>query len=172
MKYKFHYYYCQTEKYDEDYQPAYVGYGGNWSDSGSGVDTGSVNFVAPGSFKYTSGKMSASGSGEFNPGGYSVSASVNDKVGNPANKTHKFTVEPDEIEEWLYGPECDTPDDNVAGTASIVNSDATYVADHAKRAMSTFPLCTGHYYGVDAIVEKASETTRAPVLRLLSGHLH
>lgn len=30
----------------------------------------------------------------------------------------------------------------------------------------------GHYYGVDAIVERASETTRAPVLRLLSGHLH
>ncbi|OGN80794.1 MAG: hypothetical protein A2X23_00250 [Chloroflexi bacterium GWC2_73_18] len=30
----------------------------------------------------------------------------------------------------------------------------------------------GHYYGVDAIVEKAAETTRAPVLRLLSGHLH
>ncbi len=27
--------------------------------------------------------------------------------------------------------------------------DVHYVADHAKRAMSTFPLCTGHYYGVD-----------------------
>jgi tetratricopeptide (TPR) repeat protein len=24
-----------------------------------------------------------------------------------------------------------------------------YVADHARRAMSRFPLCTGHYYGVD-----------------------
>ena len=23
------------------------------------------------------------------------------------------------------------------------------VADHAKRAMSTFPLCSGRYYGVD-----------------------
>ena len=27
--------------------------------------------------------------------------------------------------------------------------DVTYVADHAKRAMSTFPIATGHYYGVD-----------------------
>lgn len=32
---------------------------------------------------------------------------------------------------------------------SFFPPDATYVADHAKRAMSTFPLCTGHYYGVD-----------------------
>ena len=27
--------------------------------------------------------------------------------------------------------------------------DVTYVADHAKRAMSTFPIARGHYYGVD-----------------------
>lgn len=27
--------------------------------------------------------------------------------------------------------------------------DVTYVADHAKRAMSTFPIAEGHYYGVD-----------------------
>ncbi|MDO8544447.1 MAG: DUF5107 domain-containing protein [Opitutaceae bacterium] len=27
--------------------------------------------------------------------------------------------------------------------------DVTHVADHARRAMSTFPLCTGRYYGVD-----------------------
>ncbi len=27
--------------------------------------------------------------------------------------------------------------------------DVTYVADHAKRAMSTFPVAHGHYYGVD-----------------------
>ncbi|MDI1249323.1 MAG: DUF5107 domain-containing protein [Lacunisphaera sp.] len=32
---------------------------------------------------------------------------------------------------------------------SFFPPDATYVADHAKRAMSTFPLCTGHYYGID-----------------------
>ncbi len=32
---------------------------------------------------------------------------------------------------------------------SFFPPDATYVADHAKRAMSTFPLCSGHYYGVD-----------------------
>ncbi len=32
---------------------------------------------------------------------------------------------------------------------SFFPADATFVADHAKRAMSTFPLCSGHYYGVD-----------------------
>ena len=32
---------------------------------------------------------------------------------------------------------------------SFFPPDATYVADHAKRAMSTFPLCSGRYYGVD-----------------------
>ena len=32
---------------------------------------------------------------------------------------------------------------------SFFPPDATYVADHAKRALSTFPLCSGHYYGVD-----------------------
>lgn len=32
---------------------------------------------------------------------------------------------------------------------SFFPPDATYVADHAKRAMSTFPLCAGSYYGVD-----------------------
>lgn len=32
---------------------------------------------------------------------------------------------------------------------SFFPPDVTYVADHAKRAMSTFPLATGHYYGVD-----------------------
>lgn len=32
---------------------------------------------------------------------------------------------------------------------SFFPQDASYVADHAKRAMSTFPLCSDHYYGVD-----------------------
>lgn len=32
---------------------------------------------------------------------------------------------------------------------SFFPEDVTYVADHAKRAMSTFPLCDGHYYGVN-----------------------
>ncbi len=32
---------------------------------------------------------------------------------------------------------------------SFFPPDATFVADHAKRAMSTFPHCSGHYYGVD-----------------------
>jgi tetratricopeptide (TPR) repeat protein len=32
---------------------------------------------------------------------------------------------------------------------SFFPPDATYVADHAKRAMSAFPRCSGHYYGVD-----------------------
>jgi len=32
---------------------------------------------------------------------------------------------------------------------SFFPPDATYVADHAKRAMSEFPLCRGRYYGVD-----------------------
>lgn len=32
---------------------------------------------------------------------------------------------------------------------SFFPPDATYVADHAKRAMSTFPQCSGRYYGVD-----------------------
>lgn len=32
---------------------------------------------------------------------------------------------------------------------SFFPPDASYVADHAKRAMCTFPLCSDHYYGVD-----------------------
>jgi tetratricopeptide (TPR) repeat protein len=32
---------------------------------------------------------------------------------------------------------------------SFFPPDVSYVADHAKRATSTFPLCDGHYYGVD-----------------------
>jgi tetratricopeptide (TPR) repeat protein len=32
---------------------------------------------------------------------------------------------------------------------SFFPPDATYVADHAKRAMSAFPRCAGRYYGVD-----------------------
>ncbi len=32
---------------------------------------------------------------------------------------------------------------------SFFPPDATHVADHAKRATSTFPRCNGHYYGVD-----------------------
>jgi hypothetical protein len=32
---------------------------------------------------------------------------------------------------------------------SFFPPDVRYVADHAKRAMSTFPACTGFYYGVD-----------------------
>ena len=32
---------------------------------------------------------------------------------------------------------------------SFFPTDAHYVADHAKRAVSTFPLCNGVYYGVD-----------------------
>jgi len=32
---------------------------------------------------------------------------------------------------------------------SFFPSDVAYVADHARRSMSEFPLCKGHYYGVD-----------------------
>ncbi len=32
---------------------------------------------------------------------------------------------------------------------SFFPPDVSCVADHAKRAMSSFPLCSGHYYGVD-----------------------
>lgn len=32
---------------------------------------------------------------------------------------------------------------------SFFPEDVTHVADHAKRAMSTFPLCQDHYYGID-----------------------
>jgi len=32
---------------------------------------------------------------------------------------------------------------------SFFPPDVYYVADHAKRAMSSYPLCEGHYYGVD-----------------------
>ena len=32
---------------------------------------------------------------------------------------------------------------------SFFPPDVRHVADHAKRAMSTYPLCSGHYYGVD-----------------------
>ena len=32
---------------------------------------------------------------------------------------------------------------------SFFPQDVSYVADHAKRAMSTFPFCSDHYYGVD-----------------------
>jgi tetratricopeptide (TPR) repeat protein len=35
------------------------------------------------------------------------------------------------------------------GYQSFFPPDATYVADHARRAMSTFPRCSGLYYGVD-----------------------
>jgi tetratricopeptide (TPR) repeat protein len=34
------------------------------------------------------------------------------------------------------------------GYQSFFPTDVSYVADHAKRAMSTFPLAAGHYYGV------------------------
>jgi tetratricopeptide (TPR) repeat protein len=32
---------------------------------------------------------------------------------------------------------------------SVFPADVRFVVDHAKRAMSEFPLCSGHYYGVD-----------------------
>lgn len=35
------------------------------------------------------------------------------------------------------------------GYKSFFPPDAHLVADHAKRAISTYPLCDGHYYGVD-----------------------
>lgn len=35
------------------------------------------------------------------------------------------------------------------GYQSFFPPDARYVADHAKRAVSTYPLCRGRYYGVD-----------------------
>jgi tetratricopeptide (TPR) repeat protein len=35
------------------------------------------------------------------------------------------------------------------GYQSFFPPDVTHVADHAKRAISTYPLCTGSYYGVD-----------------------
>lgn len=48
---------------------------------------------------------------------------------------------------------------------SFFPPDAAFVADHAKRAMSTFPHCAGHYYGVDYAARgrdgvPASETPR------------
>jgi tetratricopeptide (TPR) repeat protein len=36
-----------------------------------------------------------------------------------------------------------------ASYQSFFPPDVTFVADHARRAMSTFPICTGYYYGVD-----------------------
>src|SRR5271169_770694 len=35
------------------------------------------------------------------------------------------------------------------GYQSFFPPDATHVADHAKRAISRYPLCDGSYYGVD-----------------------
>lgn len=35
------------------------------------------------------------------------------------------------------------------GYQSFFPPDVDYVADHARRSMSTYPLCEGHYYGVD-----------------------
>ena len=35
------------------------------------------------------------------------------------------------------------------GYQSFFPPDVSYVADHAKRAMATYPLCEGRYYGVD-----------------------
>ena len=43
---------------------------------------------------------------------------------------------------------------------SFFPPDVTYVADHAKRAMSAFPLCEGKYYGVDYGVEKPGSSRR------------
>ena len=40
---------------------------------------------------------------------------------------------------------------------SFFPPDVTYVADHAKRAMSTFPVSRGHYYGVDYGARPAEE---------------
>ncbi len=45
---------------------------------------------------------------------------------------------------------------------SFFPPDVHFVADHAKRAMSTFPLCKGRYYGVDyAARESAGESACA-----------
>ncbi len=38
---------------------------------------------------------------------------------------------------------------------SFFPPDAAYVADHAKRAMSTYPLCSGYYYGVNYAARSA-----------------
>jgi tetratricopeptide (TPR) repeat protein len=46
------------------------------------------------------------------------------------------------------------------GYQSFFPPDVTHVADHAKRAISTYPLCTGTYYGVD-YAKRASDGVRA-----------
>jgi len=48
---------------------------------------------------------------------------------------------------------------------SFFPPDATYVADHAKRAMSTYPLCNGHYYGVDYASRGRSGVPKSEVPR-------
>ncbi|MDD5262767.1 MAG: DUF5107 domain-containing protein [Methylacidiphilales bacterium] len=45
---------------------------------------------------------------------------------------------------------------------SVFPPDVDYVADHAKRAMSAFPLCKGSYYGVN-YAERSRTGTRASV---------
>ncbi len=47
---------------------------------------------------------------------------------------------------------------------SFFPPDVSYVADHAKRAMSTYPRCEGHYYGVDyaARAERGTPASELP----------
>jgi len=55
---------------------------------------------------------------------------------------------------------------------SFFPPDAAFVADHAKRAMSTFPHCAGHYYGVDYAARARSgvPANEAPRLYQPPGH--
>ena len=45
---------------------------------------------------------------------------------------------------------------------SFFPPDVHYVADHAKRAMSEFPLCGGRYYGVDYAARATFDTEARP----------
>ena len=54
---------------------------------------------------------------------------------------------------------------------SFFPPDATHVADHAKQATSTFPLCIGRYYGIDysARACDGAPTVRASPLPIRFG---
>ncbi|TAG10473.1 MAG: DUF5107 domain-containing protein [Verrucomicrobia bacterium] len=52
---------------------------------------------------------------------------------------------------------------------SFFPEDASHVADHAKRATSTFPLCSGSYYGVD-YAKRANLTEKFPAANDLSWY--
>ncbi|MDR0353270.1 MAG: DUF5107 domain-containing protein [Opitutaceae bacterium] len=53
---------------------------------------------------------------------------------------------------------------------SVFPPDVQCVADHAKRAMSGFPLCRGHYYGVDYGARAGRKTARGHAANDLSWY--